>query len=155
MKVIIFILIVCLAGIIPGQETATKTQQQTVTEKTEPEQEGQETGYVYKPAGRRDPFWDPLKGTKQGEKEKIAGIAGLTINEMTLEGILLINGAYQAQFRGPDNRPWSVKVGDMVYDGEVVKIDLNSVTFRQNLPQIMGGTRERIVVKNLNPEEEK
>jgi len=43
----------------------------------------------------------------------------------------------------------------MVYDGEVINIDLNSISFRQNLPQIMGGTRERIVTKNINPEEEK
>jgi len=101
---ITMILTFCLVGFAASQDTKSKTdKKQTVPEL---ESEVATSGYVYKPAGRRDPFWDSLRGTKQGDKEKIAGIAGLTINELTLEGILMIGGAYKAQFRGPDNRPY-------------------------------------------------
>lgn len=111
--------------------------------------------FLYKPAGRRDPFWDLLRGKsvriKREEKE---GIAGLLIDELELEGILLKKGEYIALFKGPDGKPYDVKVGANVYDGEVIKIDLNYVVFKRLLTIALGGTRERMVTKRLIPEEE-
>lgn len=111
-------------------------------------------GYVYKPMGRRDPFWDPLRGTKENIRTRRSGVAGLTINELTLEGIINSNGEFIGLFRGPDNRPYQLKVGTQVYDGEVIRIDINTVTFRQSV-LVPTGTRERTIKKNINPEEEK
>jgi Tfp pilus assembly protein PilP len=110
-------------------------------------------GYIYKPMGRRDPFWDPLRGTKENIRTERSGVAGLTINELTLEGIINSGGEFIGLFRGPDNRPYQLRIGTQVYDGEVIRIDINAVTFRQSV-LVPTGTRERTIIKNINPEEE-
>jgi Tfp pilus assembly protein PilP len=116
-----------------------------------------ETGgdFVYKPKGRRDPFWDLLKGKSvKIKREAKEGIAGLLIDELELEGILFKQGKYIALFKGPDGRPYDVKVGDSVYDGEIIKIDVNTVVFKRILTIALGGTKEKIITKRLTPEEE-
>lgn len=112
--------------------------------------------YVYKPRGRRDPFWDLLRG-KGGKlkKEVKEGIAGLEIEQLELEGIVFRNGKYIALFKGPDSKPYDVLVGTNVYDGEIIEIDANRVVFKKILTMALGGTKERTVVKWLNPEKEK
>jgi Tfp pilus assembly protein PilP len=111
--------------------------------------------FLYKPAGRRDPFWDLLMGKsvkiKREEKE---GIAGLLIDELELEGILFKKGEFIALFKGPDGKPYDVKVGDSVYDGEIIKIDINTVVFKRLLTIALGGTKEKITTIRLIPEEE-
>ncbi|MCP4218769.1 MAG: pilus assembly protein PilP [bacterium] len=117
--------------------------------------EGKE--FVYQPRGRRDPFWDLLKGTDSAKiKRKGAeGIAGLEIDQLELEGIVFRKGRYIALFKGPDSKPYDVNVGQDVYDGEIIKIDANSVVFKKILTIALGGTKERTIVKRLNPEKEK
>lgn len=112
--------------------------------------------YVYKPRGRRDPFWDLLRG-KGGKlkKEVKEGIAGLEIEQLELEGIVFRSGKYIALFKGPDSKPYDVLVGTNVYDGEIIEIDANRVVFKKILTMALGGTKERTVVKWLNPEKEK
>lgn len=114
--------------------------------------------FVYLPRGRRDPFWDLLGNAKAGKdskgREAIPGIAGLLIDEIELEGIIYKAGKYYAAMRGPDSRPYLVTVGESVYDGEVVKIDSHSVIFKKILTIAIGGAKERLIAKRLNPEEE-
>jgi Tfp pilus assembly protein PilP len=148
-------------------QTTTKTQEtekkEPVTPETtvpvEPAPVGAEdeitTGdFVYKPKGRRDPFWNLLQGKKQPQREQREGIAGLLIEELELEGILYKNGTYIALFKGPDGKPYGVKIGDSVYDGEVIKIDRNTVVFKRLLTIALGGTKEKITILHLVPEEE-
>ncbi len=112
--------------------------------------------FVYKPNGRRDPFKSLMQGKEGGpERTALEGIAGLTIGELSLEGIVGYgDGTYRALFKCPKNRPYTVSVGDKVYDGEVYQITANSVVFKQILTVALGGTKERYVTKYLNPEEE-
>ena len=88
------------------------------------------------------------------EREKIEGIAGLLISELTLEGIIFSKEKFKALFKGPKRKPYGVSVGDSVYDGEVIKIDGNTVTFRKILTVPMRGKREQIIKKSIKPEEE-
>jgi Tfp pilus assembly protein PilP len=115
-----------------------------------------ETGdFIYKPRGRRDPFVNPLRGKNINlKREAKEGVAGLLIDELELEGILFKEGKYIAMFKGPDGRPYDVRVGDSVYDGEVIKIDFNAVVFKRILTIALGGTKEKIITKPLIPEEE-
>ena len=111
--------------------------------------------FVYNPEGRRDPFWNLLQGKSVKEnREAIAGIAGLMIDELELEGIVFAQGEFKALFKGPDTRPYVVGIGDKVYDGEVVAMDRNSVSFKKSLTVALAGQRERVIIKTLNPEEE-
>ncbi len=111
--------------------------------------------FLYKPKGRRDPFWDLLRGKSAVVKrESKEGIAGLEIDQLELEGIVLRNGSYIALFKGPNSNPYDVKIGQSVYDGEIIKIDANSVTFKKILTIALGGTKEKTIIKRLNPDEE-
>lgn len=131
-------------------------QNQKADQKTELDDEIEGSDFVYKPRGRRDPFWDLLKGKSvKIRREAKEGIEGLLIDELELEGILSKeNGLYIALFKGPDGRPYDVKVGDNVYDGEIIKIDINTVVFKRILTIALGGTKEKIITKRLIPEEE-
>lgn len=111
--------------------------------------------FVYNPEGRRDPFWNLLQGKSVKEnREAIEGIAGLMIDELELEGIIYAQGSFKAMLKGPDTRPYFVSIGDKVYDGEVVAMDRNSVSFKKSLTVALAGQKDRIIIKTLNPEEE-
>jgi type IV pilus assembly protein PilP len=111
--------------------------------------------FVYNPEGRRDPFWNLLQGKSVKEnREAIEGIAGLMIDELELEGIVFAQGAFKALLKGPDTRPYIVGIGDKVYDGEVVAMDKNSVSFKKSLTVALAGQKDRVIIKTLNPEEE-
>jgi len=111
--------------------------------------------FVYNPRGRRDPFVDLLGGKNiKSKKGAISGVAGLSINELDLEGTIYARGKHIACMRGPDGVPYIMKVGDNVYDGEIIKITNRSVVFKQILTVALGGKREKIIKKTLNPEEE-
>ncbi len=156
MKKYVFLILVIYL-ILPSysqqKKKETAPEKTTTVAETETLQDELGKGFVYKPMGRRDPFWDPLRGTKENIRTKRSGVAGLTINELTLEGIINSTGEFIGLFRGPDNRPYQLKVGTQVYDGEVIRININTVTFRQSV-LVPTGTRERTIRKNINPEEE-
>jgi len=111
--------------------------------------------FVYNPMGRRDPFWDLLKrNSSKLKKKRKAGLAGLDIDQLELEGIIKKNGSFVALLKGPDGRPYLVKEGDSVYDGEILEIGSHMVKFKKILTIALGGTKERTIIKRLNPEEE-
>ena len=111
--------------------------------------------FVYRPMGRRDPFWDLLRGKNvRGKREAREGIAGLMIDELELEAVVFADGKYRALLSGPDNEPYDVFVGANVYDGVIVKIDIHQVVFKKILTIALGGSKEKLIVKRLNPDEE-
>jgi Tfp pilus assembly protein PilP len=130
-------------------------QESTLMEDIQEDEEA-EGGYVYRPRGRRDPFWDLLRG-KEAKMRKAAkeGIAGLEIDQLELEGIIRRGGKYIALFKGPKGNPYDVEVGQNVYDGEIIQIDANRVVFKKILTIALGGTKEKTVIRTLEPEEEK
>jgi Tfp pilus assembly protein PilP len=133
-----------------AQKAAAQEESEVVLDKAEAGE------YVYRPRGRRDPFWDLLRGRDaEIRKRQKEGIAGLEIEQLELEGIVFKDGKYIALFKGPDNKmPYDVGVGQSVYDGEIIKIDANRVVFKQILTIALGGTKEKTVTKYLNPEKE-
>jgi Tfp pilus assembly protein PilP len=107
--------------------------------------------YSYDPAGRRDPFRSLLvREQNRGGVERPPGIAGISIDDVVLHGIWKTKAGYVAQVRATDNKSYLIRAGDLLYDGEVVKVGPNEVTFRQNIndPQSVKPFRE--VTKQLN-----
>ncbi len=106
--------------------------------------------YTYDPAGRRDPFKSLLAtgGPKTGARE---GLAGILIEELSLQGIWRVRSGLVAQMLGPNNRSWLLRKGDQLSDGEVLNITTNEIVFRQNVndPTMLKPFRE--VVRELNP----
>jgi hypothetical protein len=76
------------------------------------------------------------------------------IDELELEAVVFADGKYRALLSGPDNEPYDVFVGTNVYDGVIVKIDIHSVVFKKILTIALGGSKEKLIVKRLNPDEE-
>ena len=112
-------------------------------------------GYSYDPAGRRDPFQSLLQRRRldEGEAERPEGVPGLLIDEIELNGIFDLEGRAFAQVQvGDQDKAYIVEQGDLLYDGEVVRVTRNEVVFKQRIndPSIIKPFRE--VVKKLNPE---
>jgi len=107
--------------------------------------------YTYDPAGRRDPFRSLLVREQQrGGPQRPPGIAGISIDDLIVHGIWKTKSGYVAQIRATDNKSYLIRAGDLLYDGEVIRVGPNEVSFRQNLndPQSVKPFRE--VTKQLN-----
>jgi hypothetical protein len=109
--------------------------------------------FTYDPAGRRDPF-EPLVKSEPNKPDgkRPKGVAGMLITEIDLRGVATdVNGLPVALFRGTDNRPYSLRVGDIVYDGRVISIDPSraQVVFRQQVDDPRRIKPFRDVIKRL------
>lgn len=107
--------------------------------------------YTYDPAGRRDPFRSLLvRPENRAAGSRPPGIAGVSVDDIVLQGIWRTQAGYVAQIRGTDNRSYLLRSGDLLWDGEVTRIGPNEVTFRQNLNDPQSVKPFRDVTKQLN-----
>lgn len=128
-----------------------------VIEQIERDSEAVITGgqFSYDPGNRRDPFEPLIKSRAQipaGKRPK--GVAGMLVSEIALKGIALDTGrAPVALFNGSDNRGYTLRVGDIVYDGRVIAInkERGTVVFRQQVDDPRRIKPYRDVVKRLYP----
>jgi type IV pilus assembly protein PilP len=107
--------------------------------------------YIYDPAGRRDPFKSLLVREKSREGDRPTGLAGLSVDEIELEGIWKTKSGFFAQIKGADNRSYLLRRGDILFDGEVVEVHASEVVLRQNVNDPQSVKPFRDVVKRLNP----
>ncbi|MGE5275434.1 MAG: hypothetical protein ACM3SU_00420 [Acidobacteriota bacterium] len=107
--------------------------------------------YTYDPAGRRDPFRSLLvRPENRAAGSRPPGIAGVSVDDIVLQGIWKTQAGYVAQIRGTDNKSYLLRPGDLLWDGEVTRIAPNEVTFRQNLNDPQSVKPFRDVTKQLN-----
>lgn len=107
--------------------------------------------YSYDPAGRRDPFRSLLvRPEDRARGERPPGIAGMSIDDIVVNGVWKVRSGFVAQVRATDNKSYLIRAGDLLYDGEVTRVGPNEVVFRQNIndPQSVKPFRE--VTKQLN-----
>ena len=108
-------------------------------------------GYTYDPAGRRDPFRSLLvRAENRAGGPRPPGIAGIGIDDVTVQGIWKTRSGYVAQIRGTDNKSYLLRAGDLLYDGEVTRVGPNEVSFRQNLNDPQSVKPFRDITKQLN-----
>jgi len=110
--------------------------------------------YSYDPGARRDPFRSLLQKRTQEEvrQERPEGVPGLLIAELTIDGIFVLDEGPVAQVRSAsESTSFLLRPGDELWDGDVVRITLYEVVFKQNVddPTVLKPFRE--VVKRLNP----
>lgn len=107
----------------------------------------------YDPEGRRDPFRSLLdRNVVDVDRPRPPGVPGLLVDEVDLKGIFLKDGVWVALVQaGNKETSYLIREGDELYDGDVVRINLDEVVFKQivNDPKIFKPFRE--VVKKLNP----
>ena len=141
--------------------TATTTSTATATTTTKDVQESLEEileepesadAYRYDPQGRRDPFRSLIGPTpKIDAGNRPEGLPGFLIDELKLQGIFRTRQGFTAMVNAPDNKGYSVRVGNKVLDGEVIRITATSVVFRQEVNDPTRIERYREVVKDLTP----
>lgn len=151
------------ATAVPSQENA--AEQTAATEEVAPSLDIEEIlsgeedvfagrGYGYDPAGRRDPFRSLVRARDSSPDRgpRPDGIPGLLIGEVDLTGVFVLPEGPVAQVQTSDrDRSYLLRVGDQLFDGDVVGVSLEEVVFRQVLDDPTALTPFREVVKRLNP----
>jgi hypothetical protein len=101
--------------------------------------------------GKRDPFVALVNTAKPAGEHLPPGKAGLVIGTLTVQGTVQGANGMIAVIANPDQRVYFVREGDRLYDGEVEKISLDSVTFQQDTKDAFGKPIERTVLKRIYP----
>jgi Tfp pilus assembly protein PilP len=98
--------------------------------------------------GKRDPF-APLINDKKDSVHLPPGKAGLVIATVRVDGAVRSGTTMIAMVSNPEQSVYFIREGDRLYDGDVEKIGLDGVTFRENSKDAFGKPVERIVTKRI------
>jgi type IV pilus assembly protein PilP len=101
--------------------------------------------------GRRDPFLPLVNESKQGGPPLPPGKAGLVVATVHIDGTVRSPEGMLAVVSNPDQRVYFLREGDRLYDGDVEKIGLDGVTFKENSKDAFGKPVERLVTKRIYP----
>jgi Tfp pilus assembly protein PilP len=115
-------------------------------------------GYTYDAGGRRDPFVSLIRrgvDARSGASTvRPSGLAGLSVNELALKGIVMSGTGYVAMAKGADNKTYLLHVGDKLFDGTVRAIDADSMVILQQVTDPLSTQKQREVRKLLRQTEE-
>jgi Tfp pilus assembly protein PilP len=119
----------------------------------EQELDAPRNGYVYNPAGRRDPFISlakPVTTDDAARGPKPPGIQGFLLQETSLKGVVKTVDGWLAVLEGPDKKGYFVRLGQRMYDGVITAIDAAGLTFRQEITDPLSPAKSRDVRRLLN-----
>ncbi len=107
--------------------------------------------YTYHADGRRDPFLTLLNtGTEpRPVARKGDGLAGLTLAEITVRGIMQSRDALVAMVAGPDNKTYIVHQGDRLLDGLIKEISREGLVVVQRVTDPLSVVKQRETQKLL------
>jgi Tfp pilus assembly protein PilP len=123
----------------------------------EQELEAPRNGYIYNPAGRRDPFISlakPFEEPGVGGRPRRPGIEGFLLQETALKGVVKTVDGWIAVLEGPDKKGYFVRVGQRLHDGVITSIDTAGLTFRQEITDPLSPAKSRDVRRLLNSAQE-
>jgi hypothetical protein len=112
------------------------------------------SSFSYDPGNRRDPFKSLLTAPDRPELRgpRPEGVPGLLIDEIDLTGIFRTPKGFVAQVVAANQKKsYLLKIGDQLYDGDVVSISRTEVVFKQIVQDPTALKPFREVVKSLNP----
>ncbi len=116
-----------------------------------------QNGYVYNPAGRRDPFVSlakPVRTDDASARPRRPGIEGFLLQEVSLKGIVKNIDGWIAVLEGPDRKGYFVRNGQHMHDGVITSIDAAGLTFRQEITDPLSPAKSRDVRRLLNSGQE-
>lgn len=104
-------------------------------------------------ANKRDPFVALIAEKKEGGSAEHLppGKAGLVIASVRVDGTVQAPSGMIAVVSNPEQHVYFVREGDRLYDGDVEKIGLDGVTFKENSKDAFGKPVERMVTKRIYP----
>ena len=102
-------------------------------------------------AGRRDPFVSPIVRATSGPGPICeTGKRCLMVDQIVLKGIVKSPNGFIAVVENPLKRAYFLRENDPVFNGSVVRITGDSVTFREMTTDKLGKQSMREVVKKVN-----
>lgn len=103
--------------------------------------------------GKRDPFVSPVITRVQGPNASACatGKRCLIIDQLTLQGVVKTQSGWIAVIGNPAKKVYYLRNNDAVFDGYVMRIDGDSVVFKQNTLDAMGKQTQKEVVKRVAP----
>jgi hypothetical protein len=100
----------------------------------------------------RDPFLPLVNVNKPGGGAPLPpGKAGLVVATIRVDGAVRSPNGMFAVVTNPDQRVYFLREGDQLYDGDVEKIGLDGVTFKEVSKDAFGKSVEKIVTKRIYP----
>jgi type IV pilus assembly protein PilP len=153
--VLIGVLLIAAPPPAPAQGGAAGQASREATPATPPPPSLQ--GYIYNPAGRRDPFV-PLvqRGTdaRGAVINRPEGLPGVAVSEVAIKGIVQSRGAFIAMLQAPDNKTYIVRNGDRLFDATVKAVTADAVVFLQQVNDPVSLIKVREIRRPLRPIEE-
>lgn len=112
--------------------------------------------YTYEPEGRRDPFMTLLGSGAEPRlgSQRPAGPAGMTVDELSVRGILQSRGSLIAMIQGPDNKTYVVHSGDKLLDGVINAVTPQGLVIVQEVNDPLSLVKQREVTKRLRSQED-
>jgi len=107
--------------------------------------------WTYDPQGRRDPFVT-LRGTganMSSTQNRPTGLAGVTISELALRGIVRSGNQFIALAQSPDGRTFQLRRNDRLFDGSVKQVGIDAVVFIQEVNDPLSLVKQREVRKTM------
>lgn len=99
---------------------------------------------------RRDPFVPLVNDRKEGGGPALPpGKAGLVVATVRVDGTVRSGADLIAVVSNPERHVYFVREGDQLFDGSVVKIDLDGVTFHEESKDAFGKPVVREVTKRI------
>ena len=98
---------------------------------------------------KRDPFQPLVSDTKPLHGPLPPGKAGLIIATVHVDGTVRSPSGMLAVVSNEERRVYFIREGDKLYDGDVEKIGLDGVTFKENSKDAFGKPVERMVTKRI------
>ncbi len=123
----------------------------------EQELEAPRNGFIYNPAGRRDPFISlakPVSSDDGANRIRRPGIEGFLLQETSLKGVVKTIDGWIAVLEGPDRKGYFVRVGQRMHDGVDTSVDAGGLTFRQEITDPLSPAKSRDVRRLLNSAQE-
>jgi type IV pilus assembly protein PilP len=115
-------------------------------------------GYTYNPEGRRDPFVSLVRRGREvpgsSPATRPAGLAGLSVSEVSLRGTVKGRDGFVAMLQGVDNKTYLARPGDKLLDGTVRTIAADSIVLLQRVSDPLSADTTREVRKMLRQTEE-
>ena len=111
--------------------------------------------YTYDPGARRDPFRSLLRRRSPDDeetRERPEGKPGLLIDELEIQGIFVLKEGPVAQVEAANSdTSYLLSPGDELWDGDVVRITMEEIVFKQSVRDPTALKPFREVVKKLDP----
>jgi type IV pilus assembly protein PilP len=114
--------------------------------------------FIYNPEGRRDPFVSLLRGGTDSRGVRrtpgVEGVAGLSVNEISVRGVVASKSGYVAMVTGPDSKTYLVRANDKLLDGTVKSVTAQGLVILQEVNDPLSLVKQKEIRKMLRGLEE-